>query len=171
MTNIKEQALALRRPVSEDGAAVFQLIRQCPPLDPNSLYCNLLQCSHFAATSVAAFDTDQLVGFISGYIIPDRPNTLFIWQVAVGETARGSGLATKMLHHIVQRPTCQAVTHMETTITQDNQASWALFERFADKIGAEVTSSVMFDRDTHFAGEHDSEHRVKIGPFHLNSEA
>jgi L-2,4-diaminobutyric acid acetyltransferase len=158
------QTLSLRPPVAEDGVSVHQLVEACPPLDPNSIYCNLLQCSHFAGTSVAAEQAGELVGFISGYFVPDRDDTLFIWQVAVGEKARGQGLAGKMLQHIIQRPQCDRVSYIETTITESNRPSWRLFESLAKKLSAKLESSIMFDRDAHFAGKHDSEFLIRIGP-------
>jgi L-2,4-diaminobutyric acid acetyltransferase len=154
----------LRAPAAEDGAAVYELIAQCPPLDTNSMYCNLLQCTHFSATSVAAELNDEIVGFISGYIQPDQPDTLFIWQVAVGEKARGQGLAGRMLRDILARTACDEVKFIETTITPDNRASWALFESLAKKLDAELNHSVMFDRQQHFAGQHETEMLVRIGP-------
>ena len=156
--------LKLTPPSAEDGAAVFNLVAQCPPLDPNSMYCNLLQCSHFSATSVAAKQGDELVGFISGYLIPQRPNCLFIWQVAVSEKARGHGLATRMVQHILARPVCQQVNYLETSITETNQASWALFQGLAKKLNADLHTSVLFDQKQHFANAHDTEMLVKIGP-------
>jgi len=157
--------ITLRAPTAEDGAAVYDLIAQCPPLDTNSMYCNLLQSSHFSDTSVAAELDEDIVGFISGYVLPKQPDTLFIWQVAVGEKARGQGLASRMLRDILQRPACQQVTFIETTITPDNRASWALFESLANKLSAQLNHSVMFDRQQHFAGQHETEMLVKIGPF------
>nr|WP_010133480.1 diaminobutyrate acetyltransferase [Microbulbifer agarilyticus] len=165
VTTGKGGEVQLRRPVSEDGARVHRLIGDCPPLDTNSLYCNLLQASHFAATSVAAEHNGDLVGFISGYIIPDRPDTLFIWQVAVAESGRGMGLAGRMLREILSRPACRGVRYLETTITPDNEASWALFRGFARKLDAVCIDSVMFDRERHFNGQHDSEMLLRIGPF------
>lgn len=162
---MESQQLSLRPPVAADGIRVNRLIAQCPPLDTNSVYCNLLQCSHFAQTSVAAEIENELVGFVSGYIEPEQPDTLFIWQVAVGEKARGMGLATRMLQSILQRDACQKVAYIDTTITEDNRASWALFERLSDKLGAELNHSVQFDRDQHFDGEHATEMLVRIGPF------
>lgn len=156
--------ITLRAPVPEDGASVFKLVSLCPPLDPNSMYCNLLQCSHFASTSVAAVCGSEMVGFVSGYLLPERPNTLFIWQVAVGEKARGVGLAGKMLQHILDRPQCAAVDYIETTITESNEASWALFRSMARRLNSDLNSEVMFDRERHFANEHDTEMLVKIGP-------
>jgi L-2,4-diaminobutyric acid acetyltransferase len=159
----------LRLPVLEDGMAVFRLIENCPPLDINSSYCNLLQCSHFASTSVASQMNGELVGFISAYIIPDRPNTLFIWQVAVAEQARGIGLASHMLTHILTRPQCASIAYLETTITEDNSASWALFKRLAKSLSAEFLSAGWMDKKVHFAGKHDSEALVHIGPFNSPS--
>src|SRR5690606_39864620 len=65
-------AITLRKPTKDDGYRLHQLVAECPPLDPNSIYCNLLQCSHFAETGVAAEKEGDLVGFISGYIPPQQ---------------------------------------------------------------------------------------------------
>jgi L-2,4-diaminobutyric acid acetyltransferase len=157
-------AITLRVPSAEDGAAVYDLIAQCPPLDTNSMYCNLLQSCHFSDTSVAAELDEEIVGFISGYVLPKQPDTLFIWQVAVGEKARGQGLASRMLAEILSRPTSPQIKYIETTITPDNRASWALFESLANKLNANLNRSVMFDRQQHFAGQHETEMLVKIGP-------
>lgn len=162
MSETKPLHLALRTPASEDASSVFKLVAACSPLDSNSMYCNLLQCSHFSSTSIAAFHQDELVGFISGYLIPERPDTLFIWQVAVGKQARGQGLATRMLREIYQRPFCQNVRHLETTITESNQASWALFQSLAKKLHTPLQKSVMFDQEKHFDNQHDTELLVRI---------
>lgn len=156
--------ITLREPTAADGAAVYELVAQCPPLDTNSMYCNLLQCSHFSATSVAAEYNGEIVGFISGYIQQERPDTLFIWQVAVSEKARGQGLASRMLQNILARQEEGNIHFIETTITPDNRASWALFKRLANTLGAELNQSVMFERQQHFAGKHDTEMLVRIGP-------
>lgn len=158
-------AITLRQPHKDDGYRLHQLIAECSPLDPNSIYCNLLQCSHFADTGVAAEKAGELVGFISGYIPPQQPETVFVWQVAVHEKGRGQGLAKRMLKAIVAQDACSGVTHMETTITEDNDASWALFRSFARDMGAELTSQEHFEKGTHFGGHHDSEFLLRIGPF------
>lgn len=126
-----------------------------------------MQCSHFSSTSVTAISQDKLVGFISAYIVPDRPNTLFVWQVAVGTQARGQGLATRMLQHILDRPLCNSVRYLETTITESNKPSWALFNALSSKLNTKLHSSIMFDREKHLDNAHDTEMLVKIGPFNL----
>ena len=161
--------IVLRSPSLEDGMAVFRLVENCPPLDINSGYCNLLQCSHFANTSVVAQMNGEVVGFISGYVIPEHSDTLFVWQVAVAEQARGLGLASHMLAHILARPHCADIGYLETSITQDNHASWALFKSLAKKLSADFQSSEWMDNEAHFSGQHDSEALVRIGPFKSHS--
>lgn len=158
-------AIQLRVPRAEDGAPLHRLVADCPPLDPNSLYCNLLQCSHFAGTSVAAERDGRLVGFISGYVPPVQPDTLFVWQVAVSGAARGAGLGKRMLRHLLERPQCGEVRFLETTITPDNEASWGLFRSLARDLNAAVESRVLFERERHFGGAHDDEMLLTIGPF------
>lgn len=159
------KSLTLRAPSLADGMEVHRLIESSPPLDTNSSYCNLLQCSHFSSTSVTAHSDGNLVGFISGYIIPERPNTLFIWQVAVAEQARGQRLASKMLTHILSRKHCINVNCIETSITEDNQASMKVFKSLAKTLSTDIQCSEWMDKERHFSGLHDSEPLVRIGPF------
>jgi len=154
-----------RKPEPEDGAAVYRLIARCPPLDPNSRYCNLLQCSHFSDTSIVAGTGPEIVAFVSGYIVPQREDTLFIWQVAVLESLRGQGIATQMLLDLLRRPACRNIRYIETSITDNNNASKSLFRKLAKKTGAPLKTSLLFSRDKHFDGKHASETLYRIGPF------
>ncbi len=163
--------MELRPPISSDGPAVTQLIAACPPLDPNSAYCNLLQCTHFADYCVMAERDGRIMGWVSAYRPPSDPSALFIWQVAVAPAARGQALARRMIESLLARPSTQGVTHMLTTITQDNDASWALFESLARKWDATLSRSALFDRDTHFAGAHATEWQARIGPLPVQQPA
>ncbi|MGM0433666.1 MAG: diaminobutyrate acetyltransferase [Pseudomonadota bacterium] len=165
----RAEAIELRQPKDTDGYRLHRLIAECPPLDPNSIYCNLLQCTHFAETGVAAELDGELVGFIAAYIPPTKPDTVFVWQVAVHEKARGTGLGKRMLRFIVERPACRNVRFMDTTITEDNEASWGLFLSFARDLGAETQRETFFDSDAHFGGQHDSEILLRIGPFDVSA--
>lgn len=154
--------IAFRAPRAEDGPDVRRLISSCRPLDENSLYCNLLQCDHFGETCVAAERDGRLVGWISGYILPDDPDTLFIWQVAVDPKVQGTGLGKRMLAVLMERDVCENVSNLKTTITDDNDASWALFSSFARTRGGAMRRVPHFHSDAHFDGEHDTEHMVTI---------
>ncbi|MQP67386.1 diaminobutyrate acetyltransferase [Niveispirillum sp. SYP-B3756] len=157
-------AFSLRKPQAADGAVIHRLIAACPPLDVNSLYCNLLQASHFADCCILAEETGQVVGWVSGYRLPADPRTLFVWQVAVDPAVRGRGLGRHMLTALLARPDLGDITTITTTITPSNRASWALFQGFADSLGAPLRHDAHFDRDCHLAGTQESERLVTIGP-------
>ena len=157
----RTRPLRLRKPDATDGAAIWELVKTCAPLDENSMYCNLVQADHFRDTCVLAERGDEVLGWISGHMIPAREE-LFVWQVAVSPKARGLGLGRKMLRELIARDACEEATHLKTTITKDNAASWALFRSFARSIDGELTDEPHFERDTHFEGQHDTEHMVSI---------
>ncbi|MCH8551095.1 MAG: diaminobutyrate acetyltransferase [Natronospirillum sp.] len=160
-----DKQITLRTPNPEDGPLVSDLIANCPPLDTNSRYCNLLQCSHFGDTCVAAWMDDELVGFVSGYILPRQPDTYFLWQIAVAAAARGQNLAQRMIHQALALPACSAVTQLQTTITDDNEASKRVFTKLAERRSTGITNEPFFTREVHFAGQHDTEYLYTIGPF------
>jgi L-2,4-diaminobutyric acid acetyltransferase len=157
--------ITLGAPTPEDGPAVHALVRSCPPLDENSAYCNALQCTHFAATSVLARRDGAPAGWVSAYRKPDAPDTLFVWQVAVSPDARGLGLGSRMLEALLGRAACRGVRRLETTITGSNAASWALFRRFAERIGAPMTRQPWLLEGAHLPSGAPTEHLVAIGPF------
>lgn len=154
----------LRAPQPEDGPAVTALIESCPPLDANSAYCNLLQCSHFADSCVLAELEGRVIGWISAYRPPSAPDEIFVWQVAVHPSARGMGLGGRMLDALLARQSARGATYLTTTVTEANAASWAMFTRFAKKRGLGLTKTQFFERDAHFAGHHETEWQAKIGP-------
>lgn len=153
----------LRPPTVDDGAALHRLVRRCRPLDENSRYCNLLQVTHFGDTAIVAEQDGQLIGFVSGYRIPGRENVLFVWQVGVSPEGRGRGLAPRMINALLDR--VDEVTHLETTVTPDNDASKAVFEKVARQHEAPLVRSVLFESAAHFEGRHDDEVLFRIGPF------
>jgi len=160
-----EMPLFIRKPNADDGWGVYELIKACPPLDVNSAYAYLLLATQFRDTcAVATNEEGEVVGFVSGYVKDNAPDTYFLWQVAVGEKARGTGLARRLVEAIMSRPELDDVHHLETTITPDNLASWGLFRRLAARWHAPLNSREYFSTEQ-LGGEHDPENLVRIGPF------
>ena len=153
---------SLRQPQASDGAAIWELVRACKPLDENSMYCNLIQCDHFAGTCVIAELDGKICGWVSGYVLPNDPGTLFVWQVAVAPEARGKGLGTVMLQNVMNREACKNVTRLQTTITAENEASWTLFRRFAKRRGTSLDVQPYYTQALHFRERHKTEHMVTI---------
>lgn len=156
------ERITLRMPRAEDGPSVTRLIAESPPLDVNSAYCNLVQCTDFHETCVLAERGGEVLGWIAGHRPPAAPDELFVWQVAVHSNARGEGLALRMLDALAERPAAAGAKVLTTTITEDNAASWKLFRSFARRRGVTLTSSPRFEREAHFAGAHDTEFEARI---------
>ena len=147
-----------RHPVLNDGYAIYQLIKSSPPLDLNSSYLYFLQASHFSDTCIVVEQDEQIIGFLSAYYQPNKPQSLFVWQVAVAESARGRGLAKAMLLALLESQAKDStVTEIACTISPSNKASQGFFGSFAKAHGLILQTSP-FINQTHFGEEnHEAE--------------
>lgn len=147
----------------DDGADVWRLAGAAGGLDVNSSYAYLLLARDFGGAGVAARHrtTGALAGFVVGYLRPDEPNTIFVWQVATAPDHRGRALAATMLEHLADRV---GATAMEATVTDDNVASRRLFERFARSRDTTLVVSPLFETH-HFPDDHAPERLLRIGPW------
>ncbi|KUI27909.1 diaminobutyrate acetyltransferase [Mycobacterium sp. GA-2829] len=158
----------LRRPNRADVIAMHRLVASTRVLDVNSTYAYMLMATDFADTTIVADRDGDLRGLITAYHPPTRPEVLFVWQVAVAESARGTGLAGTMLDALVQRVRDDRHGHpitVETTVAPGNAASRALFNAFARRHRVRLTehehfSAAHLDPDA----AHDDEPLLRIGP-------
>lgn len=150
-------------PTTADGVALWEIAAASRVLDVNSRYAYVLWCRDFAATSIVARIGERVVGFVTGYVRPERPDTLFVWQVAVHEVARGRRVAATMLDDLVARV---GTPFLETTVTDDNAASLAMFAGLAERTGADMERTELFGQ-AELGAEHDPEPLYRIGPMQL----
>lgn len=155
-----DSTIKFRKPELNDGLRIHQLIADSPPLDLNSSYLYFLQSSHFADTCVVAEKAGELVGFVSGYIRPDKPTDLFVWQMVVAKAGRGHGIAKGLVRQLIK----QALNHSHTpllslscTISPSNKASQGVFKSLAEHFGLSLEVKE-FLTEAHFAGQnHEAE--------------
>lgn len=154
-----------RKPVKEDGADVWKLIKGTGILDLNSSYSYLMWCEFFNDTSIVVEHDEHIVGFISGFIRPTSPETLFIWQVAVDDSQRGKGLGTSMLLHLIERSSREDVQYLEATVSPSNIPSQQLFKGLAEKMDTQCDVSDCFTTEDFPEDTHEDELIYRIGPF------
>ena len=160
--------ICIRRPSVGEGAQLWHLAARSS-LDLNSSYAYLLFCRDFSDTCRLAHVGAVPAGFVLGYRRPESPETLFVWQVTVDESARGRRLASSMLDDLLHDlgRTEVPVSYVEATITADNVASQQLFRSLARRWGgAEVQTTDLFAAE-HFPEDHDGEALWRIGPITL----
>jgi L-2,4-diaminobutyric acid acetyltransferase len=156
--------LEIDAPVVADGPALYRITRDSGVLDVNSSYAYLLWCRDFAQTSVVARVNGAAVGFVTGFLRPEAPDTVVVWQVAVDSSQRGAGIASTLLNHLLDRMLPRGVRYLETTITADNSASIRLFSALARDREAELVRTELFTADL-FPDAHEGEDLYRIGPF------
>lgn len=153
-----------RKPRVADGAKLRELVANSQEMDDNSCYLYLLLCQDFADTCVVAELNETIVGFVTGYVPPQRPTSLFVWQVVVAPEARRQGLAKRMLEVLIQQFPGEKLEFVEATITPDNKPSRSLFNALARSLHAEIDYTPYFRAD-HFGNfAHDSEELCRVGP-------
>jgi L-2,4-diaminobutyric acid acetyltransferase len=158
--------ILLRVPTPQDAASIWQLVRQSGVLDPNSCYLYLLLCRDFDQTCVVAERDSEVIGFVSGYRPPARPEVLFIWQVGVCASVRRQGLGLSMLCAVLDRARRESsVRFLEATVAPSNQASYRLFGSLASRFGATLTQHQGFTGSNFPEGDHEAEPLIRIGPF------
>lgn len=140
---------------------MWRLARDSRTLDLNSSYSYLLWCRDFAGTSAVVRVDDEVIGFVTGYLRPNQPDTLVIWQVTVSDAHRGRGFAGKLLDALVRRT---GARHVEATVTSDNDASIAMFRALAARWETGLTGNQLFGSDL-FPDRHAPEFLFRIGPF------
>ena len=167
MTERKPSHMQLRKPALDDGAAIYSLIKRSKPLDLNSLYCYLLICDHFNETSIVVQYDSAITGFISAYIHPNKPDTLFIWQVAVDATMRKKGIAMKMVMAILGRDIASKIRYIETTVSPSNEPSSAFFHSLTATLKTELKQETYITCSMFGKEQHEDEILYKIGPFRI----
>jgi L-2,4-diaminobutyric acid acetyltransferase len=164
-TTEQTETIVHRAPSKSDATAVWHLIQNCPPLDVNSGYSYLMLCDYFEDTCVVSEMDGAIVGFVSGFIPPAKPDTLFIWQVAVDGRARGKRLAANMIWNILSRKRCRNVKWLETTVTPSNEASRRMFQSVARALDTALKEEDHYDASLIPEDGHEAENLITIGPF------
>lgn len=159
--------IIIRKPKIEDAFGIWSLVKNSPPLDLNSKYSYMLFCTHFRDMSVVAIDPEQdnkVVGFVSGYRPPTQPDALFVWQVAVDASMRGTGLAPRIIQDIMEREENLDLAYIQATVGPSNKASEGLFRKMGKIYSAACDTSVFFTSEDFGEGGHEEEVLFHIGP-------
>ncbi|WP_132428498.1 diaminobutyrate acetyltransferase [Pseudonocardia endophytica] len=153
--------IVIGSPSVADGVRMWELAVASGVLDAKPRYAYALWCRDFAQTSVVARRDGDVVGYVTGYMRPEAPTTVFVWQVCVSSAAQGAGVGGRMLDAVFAA--APGADRMETTITPDNESSIALFTAFAKRQGLTIDNTELFGRDL-LGDEHEPEFLYSIRP-------
>ncbi len=151
-----------------DALAISDMVRESGVLDVNSDYAYLLMCTHFSMTSAIAQYGNESAAFVTGYILPHEPGTLFMWQICVRPAYQRLGLGIRLIQSLLQRIECKQVRFVEATINPSNFASQKLFRSLAKQHGTECKTTHFFSKDLFGSSSHEEELLFRVGPLRLN---
>jgi len=147
---------------------MFRIVKESNVLDVNSSYSYLMWGKYFNSTSIVAESKDnEVVGFVSGFLLPESDDTLFVWQVGVDKKQRGKGLATKLITELIKSVQSeQSVRYLEATVTPSNIPSSNLFKGIATKYETNcfITECFSEEQFPDEDGTHEAEMAYRIGP-------
>jgi len=150
-----------------DGLSMWQICKEVG-MDENSPYLYNLFCNYFADSCVLAIDewSGNPVGYMLGFVPPERRDTYFVWQIGAVRSTQGNGLA----HHLLERAVAHCgSTHVEASVTPSNVASNKFFQKFAKRRNASWTLDENWMPAEHFPAvskeNHEREALYRIGPF------
>lgn len=161
--------LYMDKPSIEDGPELWRIARDSKALDLNSPYSYLLWCRDYSSTTVVVRETSHTasrpVAFATGYIRPEQPQVLFVWQIAVDSQHRGYGVAGSMLDGLVSHTAATyGITTVEATISPKNAASEKLFTSFSRCHDAAISRETLFGQHLFPHTAHEPEILFRIGP-------
>lgn len=165
LSRVETDAYLFRHPTADDGRRLWEITKASGALDLNSVYHYLIMCRHFGRTSLVAERQGRVVGFVTAYIPPESPETIFVWQVAVDAAERGQGLGCRLLTRVVENARKYGARFLDATITPSNQASIGLFTATARQLEAPFAFEEEFFSATDFGkNTHEAEVLFHIGP-------
>src|SRR5690625_3239370 len=144
---------------------MFKIAKESKVLDMNSSYCYLMWSKFFNKTSIIAYEGEEAVGFVSGFIQPESKDTLFIWQIAINSDFRGRGIATKLVTKLLNQLKNEKIRFLEATVTRSNLASSNLFKGIAKKYDTEYEIKKCFGKEDFPEESSETEFTYRIGPF------
>ncbi len=140
--------VGIRAPSHDEGAVIWEMVREAGILDLNSPYAYLMQCRNFRSTCAIAEVYGRPAGFVLAHRLPDSPDVLFVWQIGVLPDYRGQGIAKRLLDDLLERAANVGVRTIETTVTLSNRQSAALFAAFAKSRGAKLVKRPGFGAES-----------------------
>lgn len=154
----------IRQPDVNDGSGIWRVVKESNVLDLNSSYLYLLLTKDFAETCIVAELSGKIVGFVTGYRPPARPEVLFLWQIGILPSMQGRGLGKRLVTSFLHSPGAQGAALLETTVAPSNAASRALFLAIARQLGVECRISPCFSASQFPESGHEDEELYRIGP-------
>ncbi|WP_165390161.1 GNAT family N-acetyltransferase [Thalassococcus sp. S3] len=137
--------------------SIIELVSDTPWLDSNSEYAYALWCTHFAENSVVALRDNEVIGFLTGFRSPRRPETYFLWQTATKPRHGVAGLGVDMIAYAAEREISRGADQIEASVDEKNKAIRLLMKSLAKRLDGRIEEELLFPGSL-LAGAGDDHH-------------
>lgn len=159
----------VRPPCREDAVKMWRFVEESATLDHNSQYLYLLLADMFSQTSAVAVQNGRIVGLVTAFLVPQRADTLFVYQMRVGVQVRHHKLALTMIDSILARFP-DDVRFVEATVHPENVAAHAVLSALARSRDTVVVREPFVRAQDFVIGPISlgDEDRLTVGPFNVS---
>ena len=123
--------------INDIDLVIELLSKNRPYVVPHHKYQYWILSKYHSMTSYVFIESNRIVGFL-GCLQSSERNSIFIWQICVDENHRNKGIAKKLLNKLVLAIKELEISVIDLSITEGNEASKALFVKFAKSISSEL---------------------------------
>lgn len=114
-----------------DAELLYELAKQCPPLDMHTPYTYWVICKYFANQSFVLVLDGQPIGYIMAIQTND---CMFLWQIGIKSDFRGRGYSQFLIDIVVTQAN-QLHLPVQTTIDINNVASYRAMAKYCGTQG------------------------------------
>ncbi|AQU81280.1 MULTISPECIES: diaminobutyrate acetyltransferase [unclassified Halomonas] len=150
-------------PSISDATSIYHIAQKTPQLDSYPEYFYLLWCRDFKNTSLVAKKRENIAGFIIGYLRPDDPQTLLLWQQAMSKETINKGIGIKLLYNLTKQCSLKGTRFIEATIDPSNKGAEKTLKGISKLFNTKISKKDIFDENL-FSTNHHKEVLVRIGP-------
>jgi L-2,4-diaminobutyric acid acetyltransferase len=126
-----------------DVDEIRKFVKHSKPLDLHTVFTYWTLFKYFGDTCFVLEKEGRIIGFISGLLCSNQPDTLYLWQIGIDPDYRGNRYAEILIKRVVAAARAKGCKGLQITIAPENRSSYRLFSRFAleqkltmDKAGA-----------------------------------
>jgi len=146
LRSVEDDELFLMKASEPEFLEIYDLVRNCPPLEPYAAHLFRIITRYAGNTCYVARMGDRLVGWVMGFMAQTMDNTYFLWQVGVDPDLQGRSIAGRLLNYVEEDLSKADCIRIELTIDPENTASIRLFEKYGYRnISAGLGRTTMFN--------------------------
>ncbi|MCF8233489.1 MAG: GNAT family N-acetyltransferase [Bacteroidales bacterium] len=121
--------MKLTKATLKDVFEVQEFVGQQDGLVQHPVHFYNIMIRYFRNTFFIMRDENRIIGFVWGFVSQAEPDVLFLWQIGVAESHRGSGISHQMMEVFIEAARENNCRKVHATVETENIASCKLFEK------------------------------------------